>query len=228
MWAPRSRFGREHEKADDDHGGGAWFQQFSGAMPWRGVIPRALPERPCRSPVLTPEAADMTSLSKSNTNGSSPALPAWAPTVDLATARPVVFALARSVHTTEGQVRRAIAELRRLGDWPVDDDLDVTQRPWSWLRSVARTAAASGDDHLAAACLLWAFHWTTDLARRNGGESFAGVGLAPIRIDVKVDILAIGIASLTRLPVDFVIAGDGIDAVRAGRLLDQASHILDP
>jgi hypothetical protein len=163
------------------------------------------------------------SISTGSTNGSSP--PAmWGPTVDLATARPVVFALARAPKTSDDQPRTAVAELLRLSDQlhgAGGDDGD--QRPWIWLRAVAVQAAAGNDHHLAAACLLWAFVWSTDPRWREDAGS-----LPAIRLDLKLDILAVGIAALSRLPVQFVIVGTGTDEVRAGPLLDRATTMLEP
>jgi hypothetical protein len=93
---------------------------------------------------------------------------------------------------------------------------------------VAVEAGLDGDHHLAAACLLWAFRWSTDLGRRTELGALTQEGPAAIRLDVKVDILAVGIAALTRLPADFVIVGTGADAVEAGSLLDRASRMLEP
>ena len=159
----------------------------------------------------------------------------WTPTVDLATARLVVFALANSPHAGAGQVREAISDLGRLSDRPDDpleiafqlgDDPDVVHRPWIWLRAVVLAAAADHDDHLVAAGLFWAFLWTTDVVPRANPLAFVELGLDPIPLGVMADILAIGIASLTRLPADFVIVGDETGAVHADALFDQASRMI--
>ncbi|HEV7759037.1 MAG TPA: hypothetical protein VGO78_08605 [Acidimicrobiales bacterium] len=159
----------------------------------------------------------------------------WTPTVDLATARLVVFALANSPRAGEDQVRLAIAKLGRLSDRPDDpleiafqlgDDPDVVHRPWIWLRAVVLAAAADRDDHLVAAGLFWAFLWTTNFVPRGNPRSFVELGLDPIPLGLAVDILAIGIASLTRLPADFVIVGDETAVVHAHALFDQASRMI--
>jgi hypothetical protein len=159
----------------------------------------------------------------------------WRPAVDLATARPVVFALANSPRTSDDEVLVAISDLGRLSDRPDDpleiafqlgDDPDVVHRPWIWLRAVVLAAAADHDDHLVAAGLFWAFLWTTDVVPRGNPRAFVELGLDPIPLGVMADILAIGIASLTRLPADFVIVGDETAAVHADALFDQAFDMI--
>ena len=159
---------------------------------------------------------------------------AWTPTVDLATARPVVFALAYAPNSTDGQVRAAIAEFGRLSgsvNGPdtnphtiarlLSDDpkASFVHRPWIWLGAVARTAASRGDHHLAAACLFWAHYWTTTLVPRNNVSSFMELGLDPIPPALKAEILEIGMKSLAQLPEDFIIVGDDTGVVQAGPLL---------
>jgi hypothetical protein len=159
----------------------------------------------------------------------------WRPTVDLAMARPVVFALATLPRSSRGQVQLAISDFGRLSDRPADpleiafllgDDPDVVHRPWIWLRAVVLAAAADRDDHLVAAGLFWAFLWTTNLVPQGNPRSFVELGLDPIPVGLMVDILAIGIASLARLPGDFVIVGDETSAVHADALFHQAFDMI--
>ena len=83
----------------------------------------------------------------------------WTPTVDLATARPVLFALASAPASTDAQVRQAIAELIHVSGRPslleaielLKHEPDVVHRPWIWLAAAIREAAAAGDNEVAAA-----------------------------------------------------------------------------
>lgn len=162
------------------------------------------------------------------------ASPAWAPTVDLATARPAVFALANAPVSNDMQVRSAIATFVRLGGRPplevmlhlIRTEPEVTYRPWIWLAAVMREAAAAGDDHLAAAGLYWACYWTSTLVPRNKLGDFLELELDPIPAPRKAELLSLGVASARQLPEDFVIVGDETGTVHAGPLADMASTQL--
>jgi hypothetical protein len=160
--------------------------------------------------------------------------PAWTPTVDLATARPAVFALAYAPNSTDGQVVAAIAEFGRLSGSVNGPDVNphtiarllsddpkasFVHRPWIWLCEVARIAASRNDHHLAAACLFWAYHRTMTLVPRNDVATFMQLGLDPIPPALKAEILKVGMESLAQLPEDFVIVGDDTGVVQAGPLL---------
>ncbi len=159
---------------------------------------------------------------------------AWAPPVDMSTARPVVFALANAPVSNDTQVRSAIAEFVRLsGKPPLDQalhliraDPDIIHRPWIWLAAVMREAAAAGDHHLAAAALYWACYWTSDLVPRNNAGSFMELELDPIPAPRKAELFSLGIASASQLPEDFVIVGDETGQIHAGALTRQASTLL--
>src|ERR1700736_3959209 len=101
--------------------------------------------------------------------------PTWAPTVNMSSARPAVFALARAPVSNDAQVRAAIADFVRLSERPslenalglISTEPDVMNRPWIWLAGVMRQAEASADHHLAVAALYWACYWTSELVPRN-------------------------------------------------------------
>ncbi len=160
--------------------------------------------------------------------------PTWAPTVEISTARPVVFALANAPVSSDAQVRSAIAEFVRLSGKPpleqavhlIRTDPDVVHRPWIWLAAVMREAAAAGDHHLAAAALYWACYWTSSLVPRNNMASFIQLELDPIPAPRKAELLSLGIASASQLPEDFVIVGDETAQIHAGFLALNAGALI--
>lgn len=168
---------------------------------------------------------------------SQPMVPAWSPTVDLATARPAVFSLANAHVSNDMQVRAAIADFVRLSERPSTEDTyqfaaelirdpECTRRPWAWLAAVMRDASAAGDHHLAAAALSWACYWTSDLVPRNSMAEFIVLELDPIPEPRKAEILSLGVAAAKQLPVGFAVVGDEINSVRAGPLADKAATLL--
>lgn len=160
-----------------------------------------------------------------------PATPAWSPTVNLESARPVVVALANTPTSNDGQVRSAIATFVRLSERPsleralrlMRTDPDCLHRPWIWLAAAMRDAAAAGDHHMAAAGLFWACHWTSSLVPRNNVGSFMELELDPIPVHLKAEILSLGVASAQQLPPEFLIVGDETGSVQAGPLAANAA-----
>jgi hypothetical protein len=161
----------------------------------------------------------------------------WAPRVDLNTARPAVFALANTPVSNDMQFHRAIADFVRLSGTPSSedsyrfaqallDDPKVTNRPWVWLSAVMREAAAADDNHLAAAGLFWACHWTSNIVPRNNSGGFVQLDLFPIPPETKEELLFLGVASARKLPEDFLIVGDETGQVHAGPLADLAGSQL--
>lgn len=163
-----------------------------------------------------------------------PAAPTWSPTVNLETARPTVFALAKAPASSDVEVRSAIADFVRRSEKPsleraldqIRTDPDCLHRPWIWLAAVMRDASAAGDDHLAAAALFWACYWTYTLVPRNNLGAFMELELDPIPTRWKKEILALGVASAERLPPDFVIIGDETGSIQAGPVAATAAAQL--
>jgi hypothetical protein len=158
----------------------------------------------------------------------------WTPTVDLDTDRPVVFALANAPVSNDMQVRSAIAQFVRLSERPsleqalnlIRTEPAVLHRPWIWLAAVMREATAAGDHHLATAGLYWACYWTNDLVPRNNLGSLMELELDPIPVPQKAELLALGLASASQLPEDFVIVGDETGQIHAGPLAQSAGALL--
>jgi hypothetical protein len=171
---------------------------------------------------------------------------AWTPTVELTTARPVIFALADGPAEGDDVNAAAIAEFARLAERPSTDELlqlaahspagdreavieRLVNRPWTWLAAAMGQAAGAGDDHLVLAGLWWAVYWTHVLFPRNSSVSaLEELRLSPIAPDLKADILALGLASAGRLPAHFVVAGDQSGQVTAGWLASVAADLLGP
>lgn len=160
--------------------------------------------------------------------------PAWVPTVDLVSARPVVFALANAPVSNDGQVRAAIAQFDRLSERPqleqaihlIGREPDILNRPWVWLAEVMRRAAAEGDHHLAAAGLFWACYWSSALVPKCGLGDFMEMELDPIPPHHKREIHAVGVASAAQLSEDFLVVGNQTGSVQAGPLAQQAAAQL--
>jgi hypothetical protein len=155
--------------------------------------------------------------------------PAWEPVVNLATARPVVFALAHAPVSNDAQVRLAVADFVRLSGRPSTEDAyafagalladpEVVHRPWKWLIAVMRAANDAGDTHLPAAAMFWAVHWTAVLVPRFGLPDFVALDLDPIPAPLKAEIRAVGVAAVAQLPPDFVVVGDATGTIYAGGL----------
>lgn len=160
----------------------------------------------------------------------------WAPTVDMATAKPAVLALANAPVSNDAQVRAALANLARLSERPSPEraimmiraEPEVLDRPWIWLIAVMRQAAEAGDHHLAAAGLYWACYWTSSLVPKIGNSvgDYIDLELDPISQKYKADILALGVSSATQLPGDFTIVGNETGQIHAGPLAVQAQRML--
>lgn len=173
-------------------------------------------------------------LFKKRPSEALPAPPAWVPTVDMTTARPVVFALAYAPASNDVEVRSAIGQFGRLSERPSFEeafflrrtDPDCLHRPWIWLAAVMREAAAGGDHHVAAAALYWACYWTYNLVPRNNVGSFIELGLDPIPTPRKAELASLGVASARQLPEDFVIVGDASATINAGFLAESAGAML--
>jgi hypothetical protein len=148
--------------------------------------------------------------------GALPPQPPGVPVVEMSTARPAVFALANAPAMNDAQVGAAITQFARLSDRPPPElairlartERHLLDRPWIWLATVMKQAGNSGDHHLAAAGLFWASHWTCILVPKIGDDaaSFMELELDPIPAAVKKEILALGAASVSQLPEDFVVA----------------------
>lgn len=159
----------------------------------------------------------------------------WVPTVEMSTARPAVFALANAPISNDAQVRAAIAYFARLSERPLPEqaihlirnDPEVLNRPWIWLAAVMRQADAADDHHLAAAGLYWAFYWTSSLAPRiDSAAGFLELELDPIPTALKTEILALGVASASQLPEDFMIVGNETGQIYAGPLAAKVRSML--
>jgi hypothetical protein len=165
-----------------------------------------------------------------------PAPPPYKPAIDMSTARPAVFALAFAPSSNDAQVRTAIANVARLSGRPAPMQVmamirtypDALQRPWFWLVAVMRQAGETGDYHLAAAALVWSIHWSSILVPRigNNAPAYLDLELDPIPRHIKEEILALGMASLSHLPEDFVIVGDETGQMRAGPIAEIAASAL--
>jgi nitroreductase len=169
-----------------------------------------------------------------------PAEPPWSPTVDLATARPAIFALAMAPESNDAQVRSAVATFVRLSERPSTEDayqvsslmrsdpeMTFLERPWMWLTAAMREAAAAEDHHLAAAALFWACYWTSNLVPRANLAVFMELRIDPIKPPLKAEILSLGVASAQELPSDFIVVGDATGSVLAGWLAESAAFMLD-
>jgi hypothetical protein len=159
---------------------------------------------------------------------------AWVPTIDLAVARPAVFALANAPASGDVQVRAAVAEFVRLSERPslekaldlIRSDPDVLNRPWMWLTSVMNEADASGDHHLAAAGLFWACYWTSQLLPRMNLGSMIDIELDPIPESLRIGIASVGTSAARQLPPEFVVVGDESGNITAGPLAHSAAAML--
>jgi hypothetical protein len=170
--------------------------------------------------------------------------PAWTPTVDMATAGPVVFALADYPSGNDARNAAALATFVRLSGRPSTEQLikliasapsssrdsvtdQLLNRPWTWLAAVMRQAASAGDHHLVLMGLWWACYWTSDLLPRNNNiGALEELGLCPIARSLKTEILSLGLASADQLPAEFVVAGDETGHLTAGKLADVAAALL--
>jgi hypothetical protein len=169
--------------------------------------------------------------------------PAWLPTVDMATARPVIFALANARAASDAETGAAIARFVSLSERPSTEQLfrlagngashdpdsleQLLNRPWAWLAAAMRRAGLAGDHHLVLAGLFWACHWTSDLLPRNENlGALEELGLCPIAPALKAEILALGMASADRVPADFVVARNQRGQLLAGSLALTAPALL--
>lgn len=175
-------------------------------------------------------------------------VPVWSPTVDMRTARPVVFALADYPGGNDVRNYDAVTTFVRLSERPPTQRLlqivadtvaanpsygqgslieQLLNRPWNWLALVMWRAGSDGDHHLVLAGLWWACYWTSELLPRNNSiGALEEWGLCPIRPSLKTEILSLGIASASRLPENFVVAGDQTGQLLVGRLAQIAPEIL--
>ena len=151
----------------------------------------------------------------------------------------MVFSLAHAMALNDVEVRAAIADMVRLSGRPplaravemARDEPDVQRRPWIWLVAVMRQADKSGDYHLAVAALFWSIYWTATLVPKienSNPATFAELELDPIPATLKAEIRALGLASASQLPEDFVIAGDHTGQVRVGDIAEFATSLLHP
>ncbi|MFE9169887.1 hypothetical protein ACFYNZ_10240 [Streptomyces kebangsaanensis] len=163
--------------------------------------------------------------------------PAWSPRVDLASAGPIVHALAQATASNDAQIRSAIAAQVRASDAPTDEtviamniqsDPTLVARPWIWLIAVQREAVAAGDHHLSAAALLWAGYFTHFLVPiyPRPIDVWFDTQLDLIPSDLKTEILALGTSSANQLPPDFAIVSDATGAFTAELLTTTAASWL--
>jgi hypothetical protein len=169
--------------------------------------------------------------------------PAWTPTVDMAAARPTIFALANSPGGNDVENGAAIARFVQLSERPSTVQViqlaakagndrsrlieQTLNRPWTWLAAVMRQAGTAGDHHLVLAGLWWACYWTSDLLPRNNNISALDeLELCPIEPTLKAEILALGLASAGKLPENFVVAGDQTGQLLVGTLALAAPRLL--
>jgi hypothetical protein len=157
--------------------------------------------------------------------------PSQQPAIDLATAAPIVYALAKAPSYTSEQLRHAVADWANASNGPLDlaasfsGPEDMAERPWEWLVWVQRTATASGDEHVAAAALWWAGYFTSSVVNAYDYGDLAIFASIPAHL--KSEILRLGKAAAANLPEQFRIAGDETGEITPPWLIRAADRMLE-
>lgn len=209
-------------------GGYSWLNQRNSDTQSPGSAGASTKTRPA------PKRVSGTLRADPEKRNDSPVARRWLPRVELQTAGPVIWGLANVPGQADADVRLAICRFVSLSEGLPPEraihlmgtEPDVVHRPWVWLTAAMRAADAADDPALAAAGLYWATYWTSILAPRLALADFLDLGIDPIPVHLKTEIVEIGVAATEKLPPEQVIVGDDSGQILAGMLASTAARMM--